>query len=127
MVTVIGLLAVIAVPQYNDFVVSSRRTDAQAMLFEIAQQQQQFFSVQNTFTTNIIADLGLVLTSPDGYYTATAAAGTSGSIVTSYLLTAIPAAGGPQVSDTGCLNLTLNSLGVKADTGSLSSDQCWKN
>ena len=121
-IAILALLVAIAVPGYQDFVMKSRRTEAKELLFAAAQREQQYFT-QNDVYTNNTSTLKVPATSTNGHYTLTIAAGTTGSINTSYTLTATRA--GSQTSDTRCGNYTLNSLGTRASTGTQSVPPCW--
>lgn len=105
-VTLIGILVMIAVPAYQDSVTKARRTDGQTALMEAMARQERFFTENNTYTTNL-ADLPYGTTSAEGYYTLTATA-CGGGIASCVLLTATP--GAAQASDGA---LTLNSRGQK--------------
>ncbi len=121
-IAVIGLLVAIAVPSYQDFVMKSRRTEARELLYTAAQRLQQYFTKADKYTTNTTT-LAVSATSTNGYYTLTIAAGTTGSIKTSYALTATPA--GSQANDTDCGNFMLNSLGTRTVSGSQTTPPCW--
>ena len=121
-IAILALLVAIAVPSYRDFVMKSRRTEAKELLFTAAQRQQQYFT-QNDGYTDSTSTLGVPTTSTNGHYTLTIAAGTTGSINTSYALTATRT--GSQTSDTLCGNYTLNSLGTRGRTGTQSVPPCW--
>jgi type IV pilus assembly protein PilE len=123
---IVGILAAIVIPQYGEAVISSRRTDAQALLFEVAQKQQQFFSNNNVFTANITS-LSISSTSPDGFYGVTVSVFSTVAISDSYLLIATPVSTTPQANDSKCDTLTLNSLGTKGATGTLTVEECWRN
>lgn len=117
---VIGILVAIAYPSYTNQVIESRRADGIALLFYAAQRQQQFFTVNSSFTTTI-GEGGLQMTpsSTEGYYTLSVTANT-----TTYTLTATPVA--PQNADTECGGFTLNHLGARGISGgSGSADDCW--
>ncbi|MBT8058274.1 MAG: prepilin-type N-terminal cleavage/methylation domain-containing protein [Xanthomonadales bacterium] len=117
---VVGILAAIAYPSYTDQVIKSRRADGIALLYFAAQRQQQFFTINSSFTATI-GDGGLQMTaaSTEGYYTLSVAAGT-----TSYTLTATPVS--PQNADARCGSLTLNHLGAKGISGGSGTvDDCW--
>jgi type IV pilus assembly protein PilE len=105
-VTLIGILAMIAIPAYNDSVTKARRSDGQAALMEAMARQERFFTENNTYTTNFAA-LPLGTSSPEGHYTLSAAACGAG-IASCVLLTATP--GTAQAHDGA---LTLNSRGQK--------------
>ena len=127
---IVAILTAIVLPNYQDGVRKSRRTDGRAALAEMAAKQEQFFAQNNTYTTTIdVAGTGLGMgstTSKDGYYNLTAAAGDCGTISRCYLLTAT--ATGAQADDTPCNKLTLDSLGRRAgytSGGAANTDICW--
>ena len=64
-----------------------------------------------------------------GYYTVTVVVPDPNqpTVLESYLITATPAAGGPQANDTQCTTLILNQLGVQSSTGSATAATCWGN
>lgn len=105
-VTLIGILAMIAIPAYNDSVTKARRSDGQSALMEAMVRQERFFTENNTYTTNL-ADLPLGTSSPEGHYTISAASCGVG-IASCVILTATP--GAAQAHDGA---LTLNSRGQK--------------
>ena len=126
-VAVIGILAAVAYPSYTDYVYRARHSDAYDCLVDAAQRQEEFFYNNNTYTTNL-AGLGLangvVSCGDGGSYTLTAAAGATGNIANSYLLTATRA--GAQIGDTKCGDLTLSNIGVQGNVnGSQPANQCW--
>ena len=114
---VIAILTALALPNYQSFVMKSRRMEAKELLYEAAQRQQQFFTMFNVYTTNT-GSLAVPTTSTNGYYTLGIAAGTTGNINTSYLLTATPVSGTSQAGDSDCYAFRLNSLGTKSNVDS---------
>lgn len=106
-VTIIGILVMVAVPAYNDSVTKARRSDGQTALLDAMARQERFFTENNTYTTNL-ADLPLSASSPEGHYTVSAAACAGATIANCVILTATP--GAAQVKDGA---LTLNSRGQK--------------
>lgn len=124
-VAVIGIIAAIALPNYNAQMQKTRRADAKTCLVDAAQRQEDFFYRANTYSTTL-TDLsfagGVVNCGDDANYTLTAAAGGSG-IGSSYILTATRA--NAQASDTQCGDFTLSSTGVKGVTGTLPATTCW--
>lgn len=123
-IAVIGLLTAIAIPNYRSFTVKSRRMEAKDLLYTAAQRLQQYYTANNSYTTNA-ATLSVPTTSSNGYYTLTIAAGSTGSITTSYLVTAAPVSGTTQADDSACGTYTLNSLGTKTVSGSQTTPPCW--
>lgn len=117
---VLAILTAIAYPSYNNYLLKSHRGDGKALLYLAAQRQQQFFTVNNTFTQTIgDGGLGMSASSNEGYYTLSVSA-----TANTYTLTALPAAS--QTADTYCAQLTLSHIGVKGISGEApSADKCW--
>ena len=74
-IVIIGIIASFAYPTYRDHVNKTRRTDGQAMMLKIMQEQRKFFSNENTYTTDLIDDLGFAdsgdgssIVSDEGFY-----------------------------------------------------------
>jgi type IV pilus assembly protein PilE len=116
-VAVLGMLAAIVLPSYQDSIRKTRRADAKAALNNIAQQLERCrtqFGVYN--------DDGCVIdspqASPEGFYSVTIVRNG-----TTYTLTATPQ--GAQAKDTRCGALTLNQLGQRGSNGTLPPAQCW--
>ena len=119
-IAIIGILAAVAIPSYQQYVIESRRTDAYVALTQAAAEQERFFTYDNRYSIDVNEIGGN--TSPEGWYSISLFA-----TDTSYTLTATPAAGSSQTGDTNCTTLTLNHFGEKASTrqgGALSTD-CW--
>ena len=57
-VVIVAILGVFAYPAYQNHALNARSTDAKVKLLEIMQQQREFFTDNNTYTTDLIADLG---------------------------------------------------------------------
>ena len=120
-VAIVGILAAIAVPAYQNHILKSHRADAQTILLDLAARQERFIA-QNPagYATDISGSgaNGLNLgrtTSREGYYNLTVAAN-----ATSYVLTAT--ATGGQANDTDCATITFSSAGVKSGT---TPGECW--
>ncbi|KEQ15022.1 type IV pilin protein [Endozoicomonas numazuensis] len=112
-VAIIGILAAITVPAYNEYVIQSRRSEGISALLTIMQQQERYFTEQLTYTDDL-SDLGYTLNgsneveSENGHYLISAAACSSLTITQCVVLTAAPQ--GVQASDG---DLTLNSRGTR--------------
>lgn len=119
-VAIIGILAAIAYPSYDEYVKRGNRTEGQAFLQDVAARQERYFSQNNKYVTdtNEIAKLGITDTaSSTGKYTVALVDGGGG-----YSLTATNS-----FNDAKCVTLTLNALGVKGSTGSRSdNNDCWR-
>jgi type IV pilus assembly protein PilE len=125
-VVIIGILMAIALPSYQDSVRKGHRSDAMSALMDAANRQEQFMLDRNTYTTTM-TDLGFgtdPLISVDGHYSIDAVLGSTGSIVTSYILTATPLASSMQNDDAKCTTFRLTSSGIKTATGT-DNTQCW--
>lgn len=119
-VVIVGILAAIAYPSYQQYVISGNRTDGRATLLNTAQALErcftQFSAYNNASCT--IAN-GATINSSKGLYTIGVV-----SAATTYTLTATPVAGKMQARDTRCTTITLNNLGVKGGTGAEPA-RCW--
>lgn len=107
---IIGILAAVAYPMYQDHVRSAKRATAISHLLTL-QLAQEEWRVRNP-SYGSIADLGLGLSSDNYTYSA------SNLSATTYTLEAT--ATGAQANDTGCETLTINQNDTKTPT------ECWR-
>ena len=138
-VAIVGILAAIAIPNYQEYITRSKRAEGMALLQEMAARQERFYAQNNSYVTNN-ANIGQLVSnaaqvvgagaaarirSENDYYRVgvASAAGDGG-----YTLTASPNA--PTFSDAACGNLTLSAIGVKgrsaSGSGAKTVEQCWK-
>lgn len=121
-VAIIGILAAIALPAYNRYVLSSNRAVAQTDLLELAQLMERSFTVNSAYPTNS-ASLAFN----------TIPRGSSGSEVRyniqltgasaqAYTLVANPTA---VQADDDCGSLTVNQFGQTGTSGASSTVNCW--
>jgi len=118
---VIGVLSAIAYPTYMDQALRGRRAAAKAMLHEVLQHSERFYSQNNTYTLDM-ADLGYgggPYYSENETHEIALEAGPSGDIRTSVTITATPV-----TSDPKCGVLSLSSNMAKAASGTV-PDICW--
>ena len=102
--------------------IKTRRSDGQAMLMEVMNAQERFFTNYGTYTNNLVAadpnglgypDAGSgKVDSDEDFYQITAGACEAGTLFSQCIALTATAVGG-QVSDG---NLTLNSRGEKSPT-----------
>jgi type IV pilus assembly protein PilE len=128
-VAIAGILAAIAYPSYQENIASSRRADAQANLFELAQFMERTYTVNSSYpvvTSDAESQAALPFTeSPkDGgnkYYDLTLR-----STASTYTLTANPKGG---MAGDACGGFTITNTGARDVTASATRDrdQCWKN
>lgn len=110
-ITVLGILAAIAVPLYKDHVSKAHRASAKSALMEDAQAVERYFTTQNTYVGAPVA----VAATEGGKYTITL----SETSATDFLLTATPV--GSQAADP-CGTLTIDEKGAKTPA---SPGYCW--
>lgn len=120
--TIAGILAAIAYPSYQSYVLRSNRTDATRALTVSAQALERCYS-QNFSYLGCPAVSTAVTASPSGYYLITIPA--AKLTANSYLITATPAVGSVQNNDTQCTSFSLNSSGTQTSTGTAASHACW--
>jgi len=127
-VAIVGILAGIAYPSYQDSVMKSRRADAKGALLGFANAMERHFTETNSYlgagTTNGNTGIPTVFsaTSPvDGgtaYYNLTINAATAAS----YTLNAAPT--GAQANDK-CGTLSLTQTGVRGISTAIPVADCW--
>ncbi len=127
-VAIIGLLAAIAIPSYNSYVLRGKRSEGRAALVDLAAREERFYSDGNQYTATLGSG-GLGYSDPGGCseggtQTETCKYTLSIGDVTgtnqAFTLTATPT-----FDDTECGNLTFNQTGAKGISGSGSADTCW--
>ena len=111
-VAIVGILAAIAFPSYQNHLRKGRRADAQSFMMDLANREQQYlldargYALDSAFVTTLGA------TTPESvatYYTLTVSPAAATNPPT-FTITATPFAGGPQAPD-GVL--TIDNFGVK--------------
>jgi type IV pilus assembly protein PilE len=123
-IVVVAILASIAVPSYRNYVLRAQRTDAMSALLRVAAAQEKFYLQNNRYATDAELDdappagLGIAGTERGWYDLATA----SVDQTRDFTVTATPAAGGPQASDSHCATFSLSSAGTKTATNA----DCWR-
>jgi type IV pilus assembly protein PilE len=119
-VVIIGILAAIAYPSYQEQVRKSRRADGKATLMETAQQLERCYTRFASYAggCDIVADLAGDIDSPEGHYVITGAPNAG-----SFTLTATPQ--GDQVNDAKCAALTLTNTGAQGSAGTADPSDCW--
>lgn len=125
-VAIIGILASIAWPSYQQSVMSGRRTDAIQTLTYYRQALErcyaQNFSYLNAAGTPCPAATGAAVASTNGYYAITFPTLTA----TQYTIQAVPV--GTQVNDLQCQVMTVNQSGQTGATSNAAANTtltCW--
>jgi len=121
-VVIVGILAAIGYPSYNNYRLRTNRTEAKAGLMEASTRQEQFYLDNKTYAATI-AGLGMNSTTEGGFYVLSVNAATAGCPITRcYAMTATPQGG--QTDDTACVNMTLDSTGTRGASGP-DGPSCW--
>lgn len=129
-VAIIGIIAAIALPSYQEHVRRANRTEAKALLYESAQFMEKFYSQHNQYDATSGAD-GIANTGDDAAVTlpitkspkdGTAKYNITLSAVGNNTFTLQAAPTGSMAGDT-CGTLTLTNTGVRGSSGTV--DECW--
>ncbi len=111
-VAVVGILAAIALPSYQQYVIRSKRSAAQAQMMDIANREQQYLLANRSYADKTALEASGYSLPPEvssGYdYSITLATGA----VPGFTVTFAPK--GNQASD---VTLTLNNEGLKTPPG----------
>ncbi len=126
--TIVAILGSLAVGAYGRYSQRANRTDGTSALLRIRVAEEKFFLGNNTYTTDFTTQPPTGLgaqpsaTTPNGRYTITLAAGSTGSIATSFMATATATAG--QLQDAAaCQVFTIDDGGNRTPADSTG---CWK-
>ncbi len=133
---VVAILIAIAVPIYTQQVQESRRTEAKNAVLELASREERYFSTANSYSTDptqlgYSTSAGATFPQSTGtYYQITVAvpdpnwAGSGAS----YVITATPAAGSPQLNDSSCQSFSVTQTGVQSaeNSSGTSNPSCWQ-
>lgn len=130
-VAIIGILAAIAYPSYQEYIIRSNRSAAQSFILGVANKQEQYILDARQYA-GVAADPGdatglttLSMSIPNEVsrnYNITIGAVTLAP--PAYKVTATPT-GVQAAKDTKCGIVTINQLGVKGISGKGSMATCW--
>jgi type IV pilus assembly protein PilE len=148
-VAVLGIIAAIAIPSYNNYVLRANRTVAKTVIMRIAGNQESFFTDRKTYASalNLLSTdypAAVVFVSPDGSMSAATSSAAIYSITlgaysqatvanctvsgtpsaTQYAIMATPV--NRQLKDTSCMSLCYGSLGDKGVSVAGASSDCWR-
>lgn len=115
-VAIVAILAAIAMPSYQSYVVRSARVQAQAELLELSSLQEKIFLNSNAYSASVTAAYNATSTgglgrasgkTNDGRYDLALDITTPSQ---TYVLTATPVSGGPQDGDG---NISISESGLR--------------
>jgi len=131
-VAIVGILAAIAYPSYQSYILRSHRSEGMALLSEAAARMERYYAQNSTYQTASLKGLGLsssadatTLDSPNKYYKLRLGVPTA----TTYSLSVAPQ--NAQTNDS-CGTLTLDSTGLRgaagttADKDAATVTNCWR-
>lgn len=115
-VAIVGILAAVAYPSYQDHLRKGRRASAQTFMMDVANRQQQYLLDARNYAAGSAALTTLNLSVPTDvsrFYTITVTP-EAPATPPSFTITATPIAGSAQAADGA---LTLDDLGAKTRNG----------
>jgi len=122
-IAIIGILAAIAMPAYQDYVTRAKRADAKAALLSV-QLAEEKWRANNVSYTALMTNLGYTgdtaQDSPDKHYKVTV---TNASGAT-YTITAVPQ-GTQATRDTECANFIIDQNSTMTINGDGAATTCW--
>ncbi len=120
-VAILGIIAAIAIPSYQNYVVRSQRSEAKTELLTLASGMERCFTRFNAYdNAGCASTVGMPRTNESGRYLMQFDALTPGA----YTLAAVPQGG--QTRDTDCMTLTLQGNNARGIIGGTSTAQrCW--
>ncbi len=121
-VMVIGILGMIAIPSYRQYVMRAQRTEAKTALMRLQTNQERFYLTNRTYSGDPVV-LGFAGSITErGTYAITI----TGADAAGYLATATPRAGGAydMTNDTQCATFSINAQSVRTATGTTAAT-CW--
>lgn len=127
-VAIIGILAAIAYPSYQEHVNKTRRADAQIALMELSQFMERYYTANGRYVKADASEVDLPFTEApkEGATKFYDLAFVNGSTNTSaYTLQAAPKAGGAMANDK-CGTLTLAHTGAKGQKAGATLAECWR-
>ena len=122
-VAIVGIIAAVAMPAYQNYVMQSNRAAAKSILYENAQFMEQFYTENNRYDQDVG---GNAVTIPVTQSPRTGAVQYNITLQAvanaTFTLQAVPDAGGSMAGDV-CGTLTLTNTGAQGAGGNIA--ECW--
>lgn len=129
-VVIVGILAAVALPSFNDSIRKSRRSDAFAALAAVQQAQERWRGGNASYSGALTTDLRLPAVTSSGYY----GVALSDPSAAGYTATATAVSGKSQAADGTCVrlrvrmaggNIVYGSAAATGDFDESGSNRCW--
>ncbi|MCP4406919.1 MAG: type IV pilin protein [Gammaproteobacteria bacterium] len=119
-VAISSIIAMVAIPAYQDSVIKGKRTEGQAALVNMANRIEKYFYDNNSYVGATATGLMGSSATESGYYQLQISVATA----TAYTLQAQPAG---NFDDAYCQTLTLDHSGTKGVAGGATkpASECW--
>jgi type IV pilus assembly protein PilE len=119
-VSIVGILGAIAYPLFVEQAAKARRAQARALIYEVLEHEERFYTENNRYTTDLTAlGFAALLHTDQNTHSIALAVGPTGNLATSVQIT-----GTAVVPDSKCATLTLTSAHAQSGTGS-DPTLCW--
>lgn len=127
---VLAILAMVAIPSYQDSLRKGRRGDAIAGLNRLQLAQERFRGNNPTYASAVASMVGAGGDSPEGHYSLSV----DSYSATQYQMTATAKSGSPQFGDTRCRSFTVtmnagtighNSANAGGTADPTNTNRCW--
>jgi type IV pilus assembly protein PilE len=120
-VAIVAILASVSYSAYTESTARSRRVAARALVMDVMQHEERFYTENNAYTSSLTAmGYGATLNTDRNTHSISLAAGATGALQTSVAVTATAITADPK-----CTTLTLTSANARSGTGSQSA-LCWQ-
>ncbi len=124
-VAIVGILAAVALPQYTSYTIRAKRGECRTALMQVMQQQERFFTQQNTYLAFAANTAGIPMKQFSGDSAASSACLISAAVCTGSTITACVALKGtPTYTDPLVEDITLQSDGTRGCSGT-DQTKCW--
>jgi type IV pilus assembly protein PilE len=124
-VAVAGIIAAVAYPSYVSYVVRGKRTECRAALLQTMQQQERYYTQQNTYVAYTTASVNLKTFSGDSLETSACSISSGQCTSTVALSVCVAVNGTPRYTDPEVGVIKLQSDGTKSCSGT-DQTKCWK-